>query len=994
MRRARRLTTAALSTFAVLAGGLMFTAVPALAAEHWGALGAFGSGSSGAGQFNEPSGVAVNDATTGPNAGDVYVVDKGSKRVQEFATGGAFIREFTPPGGFTDPETIAVDNSGSASDPSKEDVYVTDLGDHAVDKFEAGGKYLGQITGTCQEAGEVPPSCKAFDEFSELKGVAVDTKGVVWIENGIENTGGSAIEDFSDEQPNVFLHGRRAETGEHVYPGLAVDAEDNLYIISKGQLNAEKFSSAGEPLGEGDIGGVGGRTGIAVDPANNDLYLDNGSSASIFDSAESPIEDFGAGLLNGAGSLALNPSAGSSGYAYIAEPAANSVLILEHSETAQPPPAKPETGKAEPVTATSATFHGELNPEGVTGGVGYYFSYHAGAGSSCTEPGSVSTPFDNGGTNPIGDSPISVETTVTGLLLPNTEYVFCLVAGRFGGTAGSSKPFTTQAAAPDVISENLVALTAAEGKVSVEGGKNPAGEGNLTAVINPENEATKYFFEYATTAAEVLAGNGTKAEGAPPAAELEGFSPEGQEVFVGGIPLEPAGTVYYRVVATNTNGGTTLGNVQAYTKLPLVENENASALTSTSVRLEATVDPVYIERAKYKLEYATEAAQLGTPQATVVDKGKLTEEEEEKLSKEEEEQLYGHTAVGHTSVNAQFPISAEILSLHPGQTYYYRAVAEDEVTQTTSNANAGEPVDGKIKEFTPYEVPAATTGEAQSITATAATLSGTVDPEGAETSYSFQYISEAAYQAAIAKGAPNPYAEGETTVPVSAGSGNAVQPAGPTPASGLLPGTPYRYELVATNRYGERGVGKEATFTTASATPPMVTTGAVSNVSQNSATLTGTVATSGLQTEYGFEIGTAPGDYGPVTGLGSIGGATTEAVSLTLGELEPGTTYYYRVTASSVDGTVSGEPVSFTTPGFPTLIAPPASPAGFAFAKVAFPAEEKGSGKTVKTLTNKEKLAKALKQCKRDKSKSKRQSCEKAARKKFPTATKKKAKKK
>jgi hypothetical protein len=143
-----------------------------------------------------------------------------------------------------------------------------------------------------------------------------------------------------------------------------------------------------------------------------------------------------------------------------------------------------------------------------------------------------------------------------------------------------------------------------------------------------------------------------------------------------------------------------------------------------------------------------------------------------------------------------------------------------------------------------------------------------------------------------------------------------------------------------------------------------------------------------LQTEYGFDIGTTPGDYGPVTGLGSIGGATTEAVSLTLGELQPGTTYYYRVTASSVDGTVSGEPVSFTTPGFPTLISPPASPPLIASPAIAFPKEEKPSGTTVKTLTSKEKLANALKQCKRDKSKSKRQKCEKAARKKYGVSKK------
>ena len=50
----------------------------------------------------------------------------------------------------------------------------------------------------------------------------------------------------------------------------------------------------------------------------------------------------------------------------------------------------------------------------------------------------------------------------------------------------------------------------------------------------------------------------------------------------------------------------------------------------------------------------------------------------------------------------------------------------------------------------------------------------------------------------------------------------------------------------------------------------------------------GRCAPDGLQTNYGFEIGTRTGNYGPVTGLGSIGGATTEEVHVTLGELERG----------------------------------------------------------------------------------------------------------
>jgi hypothetical protein len=122
-------------------------------------------------------------------------------------------------------------------------------------------------------------------------------------------------------------------------------------------------------------------------------------------------------------------------------------------------------------------------------------------------------------------------------------------------------------------------------------------------------------------------------------------------------------------------------------------------------------------------------------------------------------------------------------------------------------------------------------------------------------------------------------------------------------------------------------------------------------------------------------------------------------VSLALQGLQPGTTYYYRLVASSTDGMVPGELASFTTPGFPTLIAPPASPPLIAVPNIAFPKEEAGSTgtTTTKTLTNKQKLAKALKVCKRRfgaHPPKKRSGCEAAAHKKYPTASKKKTKKK
>jgi FlaG/FlaF family flagellin (archaellin) len=203
--------------------------------------------------------------------------------------------------------------------------------------------------------------------------------------------------------------------------------------------------------------------------------------------------------------------------------------------------------------------------------------------------------------------------------------------------------------------------------------------------------------------------------------------------------------------------------------------------------------------------------------------------------------------------------------------------------------------------------------------------------------------------------------------------------------SELLPGTTYHYRLLATNQAGTEESPDE-TFTTSPPTPPAAITAGASGVSQDTATISGTVSTNGLQTSYGFEIGTEAGEYGPATGLGSLGGATTEAVTVTLGELQPGTTYYYRVTAINADGTVYGEPQTFTTPGFPVLLTAPASLPLIATPAIAFPTgsqENTGSTKaTTKKLTNAQKLAKALKACHAKKGK-KRATCEAAAHRKY-----------
>lgn len=94
--------------------------------------------------------------------------------------------------------------------------------------------------------------------------------------------------------------------------------------------------------------------------------------------------------------------------------------------------------------------------------------------------------------------------------------------------------------------------------------------------------------------------------------------------------------------------------------------------------------------------------------------------------------------------------------------------------------------------------PAVSTGGAAHVTQTSATLTGKVDPNGARTTYFFQYGTSRIY--------------GATTGPTDAGSGTRARPA-TADLTGLTPFTKYHYRIVAHNSKGTT-FGGDRTFTT------------------------------------------------------------------------------------------------------------------------------------------------------------------------------------
>jgi hypothetical protein len=131
--------------------------------------------------------------------------------------------------------------------------------------------------------------------------------------------------------------------------------------------------------------------------------------------------------------------------------------------------------------------------------------------------------------------------------------------------------------------------------------------------------------------------------------------------------------------------------------------------------------------------------------------------------------------------------------------------------------------------------------------------------------------------------------------------------------------------------------------------PPDVTIGAASVITETGATLNGTVNPNGLPTTYHFEYGTttAYGSRAPVPDADAGSGIAPQAVSAAISGLTPGTTYHFRLVARNASGTTTstdltvGSDQTFTTKTAPEhgvfLLGEPTS--GTPTVRVKFPGD-------------------------------------------------------
>jgi hypothetical protein len=492
---ARSLCAALIAAFALLALAGSASAFSQRGYRYNEAL-SFGSAGSGAGQMLEPAGVAVNQVT-----GEIYVMDAGNNRVDEFNAAHVFQRAWGAgvKAGSTSkefqictPETgcqkgapghgkgqlhgagsIAVD-----SDPKSKsfgDVYVEikhyeetvgskekeiEFEFGLIQKYSATGAVIGKIKGWKEGKGE---SEERFEE--ELHAIAVGENGELVAYNEEE------LIIFNSEVSNGFVRKLEPEQLEgEPADALAVGRNNIFYmghfeartnppakLISKYSLQPELNEEGGieeengkvieilVPLNEAMV--TEPSTGVAVSPAKDDAFVSTAGNVSIFDAHDELVQKLGVGSEEGALQSATQAVADDQTHEVLATDAGSGRVTVFSLEPEGPPKIE-ESGVAK-TTPTSTEFTATIAPGGAASE--YSFRYSTGevppasqpCASPCVEVPAPAAQLPEGGEGDFANV-IAPQIPVAGLA-PATVYNFTAIARNAHGTVESAQQsFKTQ----------------------------------------------------------------------------------------------------------------------------------------------------------------------------------------------------------------------------------------------------------------------------------------------------------------------------------------------------------------------------------------------------------------------------------------------------------------------------------------------------------------------------------------------------------------------
>ena len=418
----------------VLAVMLMLVAPAACALGQRGHVPgfSFGGAGAGAGQFRfenaslktqEAAGIAVSEAT-----GDVYVVDRGNDRVQQFRP------KLGADGELVGEEFVAVWGWGVSDGKAEYEVCTSacregvggmgkgelkEAGPVAVDNSPGGAETVFVGANASAKRPDVqryaPDGEKALgklpvEEEGALDGLATDLQGHVWVYRG-EEEGEGVIEGFTDASPPVLVEPVLESVIACAKPGFGVDAAGEDFYVDHELLTGEEECPAvierekakeKEPaegvyarpaltaevnaaellggvtsplIGELDRENTGA---VAVDQASSeasplgatakgDVYVDNGSVINVFGSQGALVQTLGAGELQDGMGVAVDSRTGD---VFAIDGASDTVQVFVPEPAARP---VVEDLSAQNVTPSEVQVSALIDPKGSD--THYYFQY-------------------------------------------------------------------------------------------------------------------------------------------------------------------------------------------------------------------------------------------------------------------------------------------------------------------------------------------------------------------------------------------------------------------------------------------------------------------------------------------------------------------------------------------------------------------------------------------------------------------------------------------
>jgi hypothetical protein len=344
-----------------------------------------------------------------------------------------------------------------------------------------------------------------------------------------------------------------------------------------------------------------------------------------------------------------------------------------------------------------------------------------------------------------GTTNLNISVDLTGLK-PNTLYNYRIRASRGGNTSsGANQTFTTAGLPP-------ACVTDAASNIASDSAR-------LNGTVNPNGLMTTAYFEYGITATPITYPISTTAQ-------VIGTGTTGITMTATINSLNTNTDYNYRVVGINSSGTTSGNNLTFRTGnpggAPTCNTDVPSSITYNSVILNGTVNPNGISTTAY-FNYGL------TTSYTVTTTGQV---------------------IGDGSVSVVVTETADALGMN---TEYNCRVVGINGSGTTYGNNI-------IFTTAPPTPPTCVTNEVSNITSSSARLNGTVNPNGFDTTASFNYGLTTSYSFATSDQA------------IGSGMSNVVISA---TINSFSPNTPYNFRVMATNSGGTTYGENEALTTLA-----------------------------------------------------------------------------------------------------------------------------------------------------------------------------------